>query len=239
MSAFRLQTELDIEQGRDFLTYDLFDTDHARGARGYIGADAMDWLACPLLFQVAEEMRTALPAVIGELPLIKLWAFKYDHQLQGIDAHADAARVNVNFWITPDEACVDPTMGGSTSAPSGSCGAVAGVAGSLGATEAIKLLTGIGQPLAGRLLHCDLRTMRFHTVHIKRDPRCAEHAGLFQRLQPGFGEDHHVELLASGKAAGNRIRRVAHRGAKGAHHGVAAGRFVERDELLVGLGECA
>jgi molybdopterin/thiamine biosynthesis adenylyltransferase len=52
-------------------------------------------------------------------------------------------------------------------------GAVAGVAGSLGATEAIKLLTGIGQPLAGRLLHCDLRTMRFHTVHIKRDPRCA------------------------------------------------------------------
>ena len=91
-----------------------FDTDHARGARGYIGADAMDGLACPLLFQVAEEMRTALPAVIGELPLIKLWAFKYDHQLQGIDAHADAARVNVNFWITPDEACADPTMGGMT-----------------------------------------------------------------------------------------------------------------------------
>ena len=63
-------------------------------------------------FQVAEEMRTALPAVIGELPLIKLWAFKYDHQLQGIDAHADAARVNVNFWITPDEANLDPESGG-------------------------------------------------------------------------------------------------------------------------------
>ncbi len=91
-----------------------FDTDHARGARGYIGADAMDGLACPLLFQVAEELRQALPAVIGELPLIKLWAFKYDPALQGIDAHADAARVNVNFWVTPDEACADPSIGGLT-----------------------------------------------------------------------------------------------------------------------------
>ncbi len=91
-----------------------FDTEHARGARGYIGADGMDGLACPLLFQIAEELRRALPEVIGTLPLIKLWAFKYDHTLQGIDAHADAARVNVNFWITPDEACIDPTIGGMT-----------------------------------------------------------------------------------------------------------------------------
>jgi hypothetical protein len=91
-----------------------FDTNHARGARGYIGADGMDGLACPLLFQIAEELRAALPQVIGGLPLIKLWAFKYDSSLQGIDAHADAARVNVNFWITPDEACIDPAIGGMT-----------------------------------------------------------------------------------------------------------------------------
>ena len=26
--------------------------------------------------------------------------------------HADAAAVNVNFWITPDEANLDPTSGG-------------------------------------------------------------------------------------------------------------------------------
>ncbi len=51
-------------------------------------------------------------------------------------------------------------------------GAVAGVAGSLGATEVIKLVAGLGQPLQGRLLHCDLRTMRFDTVRIRRDPRC-------------------------------------------------------------------
>ncbi len=89
-----------------------FDASHAQGGRGYIGADGMDGLACPLLFQIAEDLRRALPQVIGTLPLIKLWAFKYDHGLQGINAHADAARVNVNFWITPDEACLDASAGG-------------------------------------------------------------------------------------------------------------------------------
>ena len=89
-----------------------FDTAHAQGGRGYIGADGMDGFACPLVFQIAEELRQALPEVIGKLPLIKLWAFKYDHALQGINAHADSAKVNVNFWITPDEACLDPSAGG-------------------------------------------------------------------------------------------------------------------------------
>lgn len=89
-----------------------FDSSHAQGGRGYIGADGMDGFACPLLFQIAEDLRRALPTVIGALPLIKLWAFKYDHALQGINAHADAAQVNVNFWITPDDACLDASAGG-------------------------------------------------------------------------------------------------------------------------------
>ncbi len=52
-------------------------------------------------------------------------------------------------------------------------GAVAGVAGTLGAVEAIKLLSGVGEPLLGRLLICDLREMRFRTLAIKRDPACS------------------------------------------------------------------
>lgn len=89
-----------------------FDATHVGGGRGYIGADGMDGFACPLLFQIAEELRCALPGVIGPLPLTKLWAFKYDSSLQGIAAHADAAQVNVNFWLTPDEANRDPAGGG-------------------------------------------------------------------------------------------------------------------------------
>ncbi len=51
-------------------------------------------------------------------------------------------------------------------------GAVAHVAGALGASEAIKLLSGLGEPLAGRLLCGDLRDMTFRTLRLSRRPSC-------------------------------------------------------------------
>lgn len=51
-------------------------------------------------------------------------------------------------------------------------GAVAGTVGMLAAAEAVKLITGIGEPLAGRLLTFDLRDMRFRTVTLRRRPDC-------------------------------------------------------------------
>lgn len=51
-------------------------------------------------------------------------------------------------------------------------GAVAGVVGCLGATEAIKVLAGLGEPLLGKLLTCDLRDMTFRRVTIHRRPGC-------------------------------------------------------------------
>lgn len=55
---------------------------------------------------------------------------------------------------------------------------VSGVLGSLAAMEAIKVLTGIGQPLAGKLLLVDLAAMDFQTVTIARRPTCAVCAGI-------------------------------------------------------------
>lgn len=52
-------------------------------------------------------------------------------------------------------------------------GAVAGTVGCLGATEAIKVLAGLGEPLSGRMLVCDLRDMQFRTVALARRPDCA------------------------------------------------------------------
>ena len=52
-------------------------------------------------------------------------------------------------------------------------GAVAGTVGSLAAVEVIKVLTGLGEPLRGRLLTCDLRTMSFRTVNTRRRTDCA------------------------------------------------------------------
>ena len=83
-----------------------------RYANGYLGAFMDDGFCCPLLLQIAEEMRRALPGIFRSHTLRKLWAFKYDSRLHGIPIHADFAAVNVNFWITPDEANREPESGG-------------------------------------------------------------------------------------------------------------------------------
>jgi molybdopterin/thiamine biosynthesis adenylyltransferase len=51
-------------------------------------------------------------------------------------------------------------------------GAVSGAVGCLGAMEAIKVLAGIGKPLAGELLSFDLRAMRFRKARIVKNPDC-------------------------------------------------------------------
>jgi molybdopterin-synthase adenylyltransferase len=51
--------------------------------------------------------------------------------------------------------------------------AVASTVGSLAAMEAIKLIAGLGVPLAGKLLTFDLRDMTFRTIAIARRPDCA------------------------------------------------------------------
>lgn len=51
-------------------------------------------------------------------------------------------------------------------------GAVSGVAGSIGAMEAMKLLAGFGQPLAGVLLTSDLRDGTVRRVNLPRNPNC-------------------------------------------------------------------
>ena len=47
-----------------------------------------------------------------------------------------------------------------------------GVIGVIQATEAIKLLIGMGEPLIGRLLTYDALGMRFREVKLRRDPKC-------------------------------------------------------------------
>jgi hypothetical protein len=46
------------------------------------------------------------------------------------------------------------------------------VIGVVQATEAVKLILGIGEPLIGRLLTYDALGMRFREVRLRRDPNC-------------------------------------------------------------------
>lgn len=57
-------------------------------------------------------------------------------------------------------------------AEGGVLGVLPGIVGTIQATEAIKLVTGAGEPLTGRLLLIDALTMQFRTINIRRDPEC-------------------------------------------------------------------
>lgn len=84
-----------------------------RYGNGRLGAFFGEGFNCPLLVQIAEEIRGAFPRVIGRKhPLAQMWGYKYSPVHSSRAPHADFAAVNVNFWITPGEANLDPEHGG-------------------------------------------------------------------------------------------------------------------------------
>ncbi|ADD44236.1 adenylyltransferase/sulfurtransferase MoeZ [Stackebrandtia nassauensis] len=83
------------------------------------------------------------------------------------------------FWAEngPCYRCLYPEPPPPGMVPSCAEGGVLGVLcasiGSIQVTEAIKLLTGIGEPLVGRLMVYDALEMSYRTVKVKKDPNCA------------------------------------------------------------------
>jgi adenylyltransferase/sulfurtransferase len=57
-------------------------------------------------------------------------------------------------------------------AEGGVLGVLPGVVGGIQATEALKILMGIGEPLVGRLLLYDAMGMTFQELKLRRDPKC-------------------------------------------------------------------
>ena len=79
---------------------------------GYVGAYIDDGLYDKLLLQLAFELNLGLPNIMNGHPLKYLWAYKYDSRYTGINTHADQAAVNVNLWITPEDANLNKDSGG-------------------------------------------------------------------------------------------------------------------------------
>jgi adenylyltransferase/sulfurtransferase len=71
------------------------------------------------------------------------------------------------LYPSPPPAGLVPSCG-----EAGVLGVLPGTIGLVQATEAIKLLLGIGEPLIGRLLTYDALGMRFREVKLRRDPGC-------------------------------------------------------------------
>ena len=72
--------------------------------------------------------------------------------------------------------CLFPEPPPAGAAPScaeaGVLGVLPGIIGLIQATEALKLILGAGETLAGRLLHFDALKMKFREFNLRRDPAC-------------------------------------------------------------------
>jgi molybdopterin/thiamine biosynthesis adenylyltransferase/rhodanese-related sulfurtransferase len=95
------------------------------------------------------------------------------HRFEGQVSVFDAGR---RRGQAPCYRCLFPEPPPPEAAPNcseaGVLGVLPGVIGMLQATEAIKLALGIGEPLAGRLLHFDALAMRFRETRLAPDPGC-------------------------------------------------------------------
>jgi len=67
---------------------------------------------------------------------------------------------------------VDGEELGETCTQSGILAPVVGIVGSIQATEALKVLIGLGETLVGRLLMLDALSMEWRMLKLKKDPRC-------------------------------------------------------------------
>lgn len=95
------------------------------------------------------------------------------HRFEGQVSVFDAGR---HRGDAPCYRCLFPEPPPPEAAPNcaeaGVLGVLPGVIGLLQATEAIKLILGLGEPLRGRLLHFDALAMRFRETRLGADPQC-------------------------------------------------------------------
>ena len=127
------------------------------------GADVV--LDCSDNFATRHAINRA--CVARHKPLVSGAGIRFDGQITSFDfRQADSACYHCLFPDQPDaeeERCA--VMG--VFAP------LVGIIGAMQAAEAIRLLTGIGTALTGRLLMLDARNMAWQSVKFKRDPACA------------------------------------------------------------------
>lgn len=117
------------------------------------------------------------------------------HRFEGQVSVFDAGR---HRGEAPCYRCLFPEAPSAEDAPNcaeaGVLGVLPGIIGLLQATEALKLILGLGESLSGRLLHFDALAMRFRETRLRPDPDCAVCA--VGRQFPGY--QHTAEWCRAG-----------------------------------------
>ena len=102
-------------------------------------------------------------------PLVYGAVQRFEGQASVYDAGRHRGRCPCYRCLFPEP---PPPQFAPSCADAGVLGVLPGIVGLLQANEAIKLLLGIGQGLAGRLLQFDALAMRFREVRLAPDPQC-------------------------------------------------------------------
>ncbi|HEY2802072.1 MAG TPA: molybdopterin-synthase adenylyltransferase MoeB [Chthoniobacterales bacterium] len=105
-------------------------------------------------------------AVFARKPYIYGSIFRFDGQVTVFAPHLGGPCYRCLFPEPPPSGAVP------NCAEAGVLGVLPGVVGTLQATEALKLILGLGDPLLGRLLHFDALKMNFRQFNLQRDPVC-------------------------------------------------------------------
>lgn len=92
--------------------------------------------------------------------------FRFDGQATVFAPHLDGPCYRCLFPEPPPPGTVP------SCAEAGVLGVLPGIVGLLQATEALKLILGLGDSLVGRLLHFDALKMKFREFKLRRDPEC-------------------------------------------------------------------
>ena len=102
-------------------------------------------------------------------PLVYGAVHRFEGQLSVFDAGRQRGKAPCYRCLFPEP---PPPEVAPNCSEAGVLGVLPGVIGLLQATEAIKLILGIGEPLIGRLLHFDALAMRFRETRLAPDPDC-------------------------------------------------------------------
>lgn len=136
--------------------------------------------------------------VAAKKPNVYGSVFRFDGQASVFAPHLGGPCYRCHFPEPP------PPGTAPSCAEAGVLGVLPGIVGLIQATEAIKLITGIGEPLFGRLLHVDALTMRFREFALRRNPNCRTCGGIVEereeRRDSGIPSISVHELAAEQKA---------------------------------------
>ncbi|NLA67325.1 MAG: molybdopterin-synthase adenylyltransferase MoeB [Gammaproteobacteria bacterium] len=104
-----------------------------------------------------------------QVPLVYGAVHRFEGQVSVFDAGRHRGEAPCYRCLFPEP---PPPGAAPNCSAAGVLGVLPGVVGMLQATEALKLLLNVGEPLRGRLLHFDALGMRFRETRLTPDPAC-------------------------------------------------------------------